>query len=233
MTKKRAGNKYKFLGFGAAALGVLVLSFSILKTSIKSNLCANSISCIKSLTGDFDSDAKKAEFLGQSLKVPSFLADKPGSITKVLGEVPASAKRIEVDLGTQTLHAFQNDQEVMSFPISSGKWNRTPTGTFKIWIKLRYTRMSGGSGADYYDLPNVPYVMFFYNDQVGKGQGFSLHGAYWHNNFGYPMSHGCVNITPANAGKLYDWADPVSKGNITNASESNPGTEVIIFGTAN
>lgn len=230
MVKNRAKNKYKFFGIGAAVLTVLVLSFTILKTSIQSNLCANSISCIKDLKGDFDPNAKNAEFLGHKLQVPSFVAEKSRS-TKVLGEVPPSAKRIEVDLSTQTLHAFQNDQEVMSFPVSTGKWNKTPTGVFHIWIKLRYTRMSGGSGADYYNLPNVPYVMFFYNDQVGKSQGFSLHGAYWHNNFGHTMSHGCVNISPANAGKLYDWATPVAEGNITYVSDTNPGTDVVIYGS--
>lgn len=230
MSKKVVKNKYNLLGFGVIVLAAFVLSFSILKTSIQSSRCANSISCIKDLTGEFDSSAKKAEFLGQTAQSPSFVATKPNT-NKVLGEVPASAKRIEVDLSKQMLYAYQNDEVVMSFPISSGKWGKTPTGTFHIWIKLKYTRMSGGSGADYYNLPNVPYVMFFYNDEVGKGRGFSLHGAYWHNNFGYPMSHGCVNISPVNAGKLYDWASPVAEGNITYVSDTNPGTDVIIFGT--
>lgn len=217
-------------GTGFVVLGVVVAAFAILKTSIRSNLCANSISCVKNLTGEFEATTEKAEFMGQNLQVPAFVAEKPGAF-KVLGEAPASAKRIEVDLTGQKLTAFQNGQEVMSFPISSGKWYPTPTGTFHIWIKLRYTRMSGGTGADYYNLPNVPYVMFFYNDEVGKGRGFSLHGAYWHNNFGYPMSHGCVNISPVNAGKLYDWASPVAEGNITYVSDTNPGTEVVIYGT--
>jgi lipoprotein-anchoring transpeptidase ErfK/SrfK len=74
--------------------------------------------------------------------------------------------------------------------------------------------------------------MFFANDQVSEGEGFSLHGAYWHDNFGHTMSHGCVNIASANAEKLYEWADPVSQGNITNATATNPGTEVVIYGTA-
>jgi len=231
MAKKKGGNIFRFFGIPLVFLGVITASFAILKISYQSTTCANSISCIKNLTGEFDASAKKAEFLGQNLQVPSFIAEKPNT-NKVLGDVPASAKRIEVDLSKQMLYALQNDQVVMSFPISSGKWYPTPTGTFHIWIKLRYTRMSGGTGGDYYNLPNVPYVMFFYNDQVGKGRGFSLHGAYWHNNFGYPMSHGCVNISPVNAGKLYEWATPVSEGNITNASDANPGTEVIIYGTA-
>jgi hypothetical protein len=225
--------KLRRFGIIFLSLGVVVTALVILKTSVQSTFCANSISCINDLTGEFDSITNKAQFMGQALPVPSFITEKP-STTKVLGDVPASAKRIEVDLSSQMLTAFENDQVVMSFPVSTGKWYPTPTGTFHIWVKLRYTRMSGGvpGTADYYNLPNVPYVMFFYNEKVGKGRGFSLHGAYWHNNFGYPMSHGCVNISPANAGKLYDWASPAVEGNITYVSDTNPGTEVIIFGTA-
>ena len=233
MAKKSVKKKSKFFGISLAVLGAVTIAFAILRTSFQSAFCANSVSCIKDLTGEFDTTTKKAEFMGQNLQVPPFVAEKPGT-NKVLGDVPASAKRIEVDLSKQMLYAFQNDQVVMSFPVSTGKWHPTPTGTFHIWVKLRYTRMSGGTPgtSDYYNLPNVPYVMFFYNDKVGKGQGFSLHGAYWHNNFGHPMSHGCVNISPANAAKLYVWADPVAEGNITYVSDNNPGTEVIIYGAA-
>jgi hypothetical protein len=231
MARRKTKNDFRFLGIGASVLAILALSVGILKTSFQSSYCANSITCINNLTGEYDPTAKKAVFLGQNLKSPSFIAEST-VIKKVLGEVPAASKRIEVNLTNQTLYAYQNDQLAFSFPVSTGKWFPTPTGTFHIWTKLRYTRMAGGVGADAYDLPNVPFVMFFYNDQVGKGRGFSLHGAYWHNNFGHPMSHGCVNISPANAEKLYDWADPVSSGNITYASADNPGTEVVIYGTA-
>jgi len=206
-----------------------LVAFSVLKISLKEIPCANSVSCVKDISGEFDTNVKNAEFMGKNMTIPEYLAEKRKT-SKVLGEVPSSSKRIEIDLSTQTLYAFQNNEEVMSFPISSGKWFPTPTGTFHIWLKLRFTRMTGGEGDDYYDLPNVPYVMFFYNDQVSKGRGFGLHGAYWHNNFGYPMSHGCINIAPANAAKLYDWASPLAEKNVTYASEENPGTEVVIYG---
>ena len=65
--------------------------------------------------------------------------------------------------------------------------------------------MSGGSGTDAYDLPNVPYVMYFYHD-------FGLHGVYWHDNFGYTMSHGCINMRQIDAGALFDWADSPANG---------------------
>jgi lipoprotein-anchoring transpeptidase ErfK/SrfK len=147
----------------------------------------------------------------------------------VLGDTTAP-KHIYVDLTNQKLYAYEGDKVVMSFMVSTGKWNHTPTGDFKIWIKLRYTRMTGGSGADYYNLPNVPYTMFYYNDQVPKGDGYSIHGAYWHNNFGHPMSHGCVNMRPADAGLLYAWANPPTTGNVTYATDKNPGTVITVYG---
>ncbi|MDP4011299.1 MAG: L,D-transpeptidase [Candidatus Roizmanbacteria bacterium] len=88
--------------------------------------------------------------------------------------------------------------------------------------------MAGGSGADYYNLPNVPYVMYFSNPQVPASRGFSLHGAYWHNNFGHAMSHGCINMKETDVAKLYDWATPNSTGTTTHSSIDNPGTKITI-----
>ena len=64
--------------------------------------------------------------------------------------------------------------------------------------------MAGGYGADAYDLANVPYVMYFH-------EGYGLHGTYWHNNFGTPMSHGCVNLSTGDAGWFYNWASVGTK----------------------
>jgi lipoprotein-anchoring transpeptidase ErfK/SrfK len=68
-------------------------------------------------------------------------------------------------------------------------------GRFRIQTKLRSTRMSGPG----YNLPNVPYTMYFY-------RGYAIHGTYWHNNFGHPMSHGCVNMRTGDAAWVYNWA---------------------------
>ncbi len=121
----------------------------------------------------------------------------------------AANKRIEVKLATQHLYAYEDDKVLYDFLISSGKWNPTPKGTFYPWIKLRSTRMTGGNKAlgTFYDLPNVPYVVYFSNAQVPGYAGYSLHGAYWHNNFGQPMSHGCVNVRPNQMAMLYPWID--------------------------
>ena len=191
--------------------------------------CANSISCVNDLTGSFQ-PGKTSTFMGERVALPSSLTNLQKS-SRVLGETTA-VKHIYVDLSTQTLTAYEGSNVAMSFPIASGRWHPTPTGDFHIWIKLRYTHMEGGDQADgtYYNLYNVPYTMFFYNDQVPKSAGFSLHGAYWHNNFGHPMSHGCVNIRPEDAGKLFDWADPVTATTTTYATADHPGTLVTITG---
>ena len=85
---------------------------------------------------------------------------------------------------------------VNSFLVSTGTWQYpTVTGQYHIYIKLRYTDMSGPG----YYLPNVPFTMYFY-------KGYGLHGTYWHHNFGTPMSHGCVNLSIPDSEWLYNWA---------------------------
>ena len=149
--------------------------------------------------------------------------DIPQDQTQVLGETFVamtnnSNKYIEVDLTSQKVYTYENGQRVKEYTISSGKWGRTPNGIFKIWTKIRSQKMEGGSKItkDYYYLPNVPYIMFFYNNNYPKRVGFSLHGTYWHNNFGVPMSHGCINMRTADAAEVFNWAEI--------------GTEVRIYG---
>jgi lipoprotein-anchoring transpeptidase ErfK/SrfK len=147
-------------------------------------------------------------FHGQEVMPPAIDLAQAEPETQVLGEAdPSAEKRIYVDLSTQTLTAYQGDSLFMSALVSTGKWGRTPTGEFSIWSKFRATRMSGGSGSDYYNLPNVPYTMFFSGSGVAANRGFALHGAYWHNNFGHPMSHGCINMRTVDSQKLFNWAD--------------------------
>lgn len=162
--------------------------------------CANSLSCNSDLSLRIENGAIGV-FEGHTVYPPEIdlLADK--TKPSVLGtDIPSGEKHIYVDLSSQTLYAYQGDTKIMQTFIASGRWNKTPVGNFHIWEKLRSTRMSGGSGEDAYDLPNVPYVMYFYHD-------FGLHGAYWHDNFGHTMSHGCVNMRQIDAQMLYDWVD--------------------------
>jgi len=103
---------------------------------------------------------------------------------------------IEVNLTEQRVYAWEGDVLMNSFIVSTGTWaTPTVTGTFSIWNKTRIQTMSGPG----YSLPNVPFVMYFYKD-------YGFHGTYWHNNFGTPMSHGCVNLTIPDSEWLYNWA---------------------------
>jgi lipoprotein-anchoring transpeptidase ErfK/SrfK len=110
-------------------------------------------------------------------------------------------KWVDVNITTQSMVAFEGQTPVFSSKISSGV-PRHPTvlGTYRVYAKYRSTLMQGGQGTpEYYRIPNVPYTMYFYS-------GYALHGAYWHNNFGHPMSHGCVNL-PVDASKwMFEWA---------------------------
>jgi len=102
---------------------------------------------------------------------------------------------IEVNLSEQMVYAWEGDTLMNSFLASTGTWAYpTVTGTFKIWNKTRIQDMSGPG----YYLPDVPWVMYFYKD-------YGFHGTYWHNNFGTPMSHGCVNLTIPAAAWLYNF----------------------------
>ncbi|MEW5859743.1 MAG: L,D-transpeptidase [Cyanobacteriota bacterium] len=108
---------------------------------------------------------------------------------------------IEVNLSKQRLIAWEGGRRVYSVPISSGK-RSTPTrvGTFRIQSKHRSTRMRGRG----YNVPNVPYTMYY-------SGGYAIHGAYWHNRFGTPVSHGCVNLPVGQARKLYSFASHGTK----------------------
>jgi hypothetical protein len=183
------------------------------------------------------SDVSQAEseafFHGERIEVPKTIAEAEEE-SLILGEESNGGEKvIRVDLKQQRLYAYEGDRLVYSFLISSGKWGRTPTGEFQIWGKFRYTKMEGGSKAlrTYYYLPNVPYVMFFANNEIAKSRGFSIHGTYWHNNFGVPMSHGCINMKTEEVALLYQWAQPklFDKKSIL-ASGENPGTKVVIYG---
>jgi lipoprotein-anchoring transpeptidase ErfK/SrfK len=111
---------------------------------------------------------------------------------------------ISINLFEQTLTAYDNGRLVFATLVSSGLpgwWTRP--GDFQIADKLEETVMSGAFAADrsdYYYLQDVPWTMYF-------DEARALHGAYWHNGFGYPRSHGCVNLSPTDSHWLYNWAD--------------------------
>lgn len=103
---------------------------------------------------------------------------------------------LEVNLTQQRLYAYEGDTLVRSFVVSTGTWQHpTVTGNYRIYIKQRYDNMAGPG----YYLPDVPYTMYFY-------KGYAIHGTYWHNNFGTPMSHGCVNLSIPDAEWVYNFS---------------------------
>jgi lipoprotein-anchoring transpeptidase ErfK/SrfK len=205
------------------AIAVGILELSLAGPAKKDG--ASGCGCdLREATGNFDPTGKTAFFLNQPL-LPPLAALSPGKEAVVLGETASTEKWIEVDLSEQKLTAWEGGNKFLETLVSGGKWGRTPTGEFNIWGKFKYTKMSGGNKKNhtYYYLPNVPYTMYFY-------LGFGLHGTYWHNNFGQPMSHGCVNLPTLAAEKLFYWATPnlPSGQNSVMASKDNPGTKVVV-----
>ena len=103
---------------------------------------------------------------------------------------------IEIDLSDQHLFAWEGKQQVFTAIVSTGK-AATPTyaGIYTIQRKYPQDRMRGAD----YDVPDVPNVLYF-------DRGYALHGAYWHSNFGTPVSHGCINLPVNNAQWLFNWS---------------------------
>lgn len=120
----------------------------------------------------------------------------PASAPKPAVASNGNTRWIDVDLTHQRVYAYEGETVVNSFLVSTGTWlYPTVTGQYHIYVKYRSNKMSGPG----YYLPNVPYIMYFYGS-------YGLHGTYWHNNFGTPMSHGCVNLRTDDAAWLYSWA---------------------------
>ncbi len=133
--------------------------------------------------------------VGQQIIVPG-AGEIPAPLTPPPPSTSAEGKLILVDLSEQMVYVYENNVLLHQFLVSTGL-PATPTvvGDFKIYLKYSSQRMRGPG----YDLPGVPWVMYFY-------KGYGLHGTYWHSNFGQPMSHGCVNMRTDEAAWLYNWA---------------------------
>ncbi len=121
----------------------------------------------------------------------------PSKTAMALADLKQSGRRwIEINLANQRLIAWEGGVPVYAVIISTGKESTpTPTGVFAIQTRHRSTRMQGAD----YDVPDVPYTMYYYG-------GYAIHGAYWHNRFGTPVSHGCINVAVDHARWLFYWA---------------------------
>lgn len=133
---------------------------------------------------------------------------------------------IDVNIYEQTLVAYDGERMVYATLVSTGR-NVFPTrpGTFKIYEKLADYKMGGAEGkADYYYLENIPYIMYF-------DEGRSFHGTYWHDQFGFKRSHGCVNLSPRDAEWLFKWAKVGTWVNVHDPSGQTP-TDPEFYGFA-
>ncbi len=115
-----------------------------------------------------------------------------------------TVKSIIVDLSEQTMVTYERGEKVAEYLISSGTREfPTPTGEFEVYRKREKARMSwfyGPNDPNNYDLPDVPHAISYYGP-------YNIHGAYWHNNFGTPMSHGCINMSLPEAQEVFSFAD--------------------------
>lgn len=149
---------------------------------------------------------QSARVLGDTATVAKSFADQlaqgKAAYTLPVTETPAQTTKIErsldVNLENQTVSMIQNGQVVNTWLMSAGlPATPTPTGHFTVWVHVREQTMSSEQYG--YSVPNVQWVMYF------DDNGDAFHGVYWHNNFGHPMSHGCVGLPVDEAQQLYNW----------------------------
>lgn len=143
-------------------------------------------------------------------------------------KIPKSVKPneywVDVDITKKILTLFLYDKPVFVTFVATGvPYHSTPAGTYRIQTKLVKTRMRGRppAAAKVYDLPNVPYVMYY------RGS-FSLHGTYWHDKFGTRQSSGCTNLSQGDAKYIFDLVSPALPEGKTSvfSSANNPGTVI-------
>jgi lipoprotein-anchoring transpeptidase ErfK/SrfK len=153
----------------------------------------------------------------------------PEELKSISADVPAYNKRIEVHIPEQLMIAYELDQPVFMARIASGAIfsngdYSTPVGRHMTFHKRASRHMARGNlAANGYDLPGVPWNSYITED------GVAFHGTYWHNNFGRPRSHGCINLTPQASKWVYLWTKPVVPPDQEGVYEQT-GTTVDVIG---
>ncbi|MGD2104495.1 MAG: L,D-transpeptidase [Anaerolineae bacterium] len=134
-------------------------------------------------------------------------------------------KRLEIRIPPQTLICLEGGRPVFETRIASGVYGLgTPLGEFRVLYQRHTRRMVGGSGDDRYDLPGVPFPVYF------TRSGVAIHGTYWHNDYGRRHSHGCVNVTSEAARWIFRWVEPhVPYGEHTLRSHEGEGTRIVVL----
>ena len=154
---------------------------------------------------------------------------QPAEMTPLSANLPDSEKRIEINLDQQIVTAYEADEPVFMTKSATGAKFRdgdysTPHGHFITNRKRPSRHMAAGDPAasNGYDLPGIPWVCYL------TKSGISFHGTYWHNDFGKPRSHGCINLSIEAARWVYRWTNPTVPFGIDNF-EVPKGTQVHIF----
>jgi hypothetical protein len=162
----------------------------------------------------------------------------PDEFAPISPDVLPDEKRIEVDLDQQTVTCYESDRVVLSTRCATGtvfvddEGNRhafyTPRGDHWVRYKRPSRHMMGGEDInDAFDLPGVPWCTFINLD------GVAIHGTYWHNDYGRPRSHGCINVTSDAAKWIYRWVNPFTdhdvEEHITARDEREDATQVRVF----
>ena len=143
-------------------------------------------------------------------------------------------KQIVIDraYSRQTLSCYEDDREVYFCRISTGRGkNSTPLSAygspgFPIWRKVYSIQMSGGTNQQGWMIPGIGWTSFF------KDGGIAIHSTFWHNNFGEPSSHGCVNARPEDAQWIFRWAQPeipFPKGDKTISGSGSTPVKIIEY----
>lgn len=160
----------------------------------------------------------------------------PEDVAPISPDIDPTSKKVVVDRteNYQTLSCYEGSQEVYFCRVSTGQYRDvygnpvteylTPLGEHTTWRKSISIHMSGGTTGTGYDTPAVSWSTLF------SGEGYAIHAAYWHNNFGVPRSHGCVNCQPEDAKWIFRWATPansLTEGDIVSEGLTN-GTHVIV-----
>jgi lipoprotein-anchoring transpeptidase ErfK/SrfK len=158
---------------------------------------------VSGFAGSFLKIGENAWIAAKDARHPT-IADPPAEVDVDLGE-----RWIDIELGTQTLVAYEGRRPVFATLASTGKGrqgtpNETPKGVHRVWVKLLTSNMDNledENAARYYRMEDVPWVQYF-------SKGVGVHGAFWHRSFGHVRSHGCVNLAPLDAQRLFWFTSP-------------------------
>jgi hypothetical protein len=146
------------------------------------------------------------------------------SVRKVSAQtvISDSEKRIVVSLDNQNLVYFEGSKVIGEVKISGGlRATPTPKGEFEVLKKKPLVNYIGPG----YNFPNTKWNLMF---KPGVSGNYYIHGTYWHNNFGHPMSHGCVNVSYADMEALYNWAEDGTKVTVQDAAERHARGSVVV-----